>query len=122
MTTAKTQKQLDYEKGHKGEGLAVWLLRLKGYQILKRRYKMKVGEADIVARKGGTVVFAEVKARPTVAEGLEAITASQRKRILNAARYFMVRNRAVAGLDYRFDVIVVTPGLRIHHLEDAWRA
>ncbi|HXV73555.1 MAG TPA: YraN family protein, partial [Sphingomonadales bacterium] len=92
MTAGKTQKQLDYEKGHKGEGLAVWLLPLKGYQILKRRYKMKVGEADIVARKGGTVVFAEVKARPTVAEGLEAITASQRKRILNAARYFMVRN------------------------------
>jgi len=117
----RTEKQQAYDKGHKGEGLAAWYLRLKGYQILKRRYKMKVGEADIVARKGGTVVFVEVKARDTLAAGLEAITDHQKKRITNAAKYFMTTNRAVADMDFRFDVIVVS-GLKIHHLENAWGA
>jgi putative endonuclease len=118
---SKSKKQKNYDKGHKGEALAAWYLRLKGYQILKRRYKMKVGEADIVALKKGMVVFVEVKARGTVEEGLEAITAHQRKRITNAAKYFMLTNRLVLDMDFRFDVIVVS-GLKIHHLENAWSA
>lgn len=111
-----------YRRGHEGEALAAWYLRLKGYQILKRRYKMKVGEADIVARKGNTVVFVEVKARDNLSEGLEAIRPAQKKRIINAAKYFMATNSAVLDHDFRFDVIVVGGLFKIHHLEDAWQA
>ena len=108
-----------YRRGHKGEGLAAWYLRLKGYRILARRYKSKVGEADIIAQKGRAVIFVEVKARGTLGEGLEAITPKQKKRIINAAKYFMASRPNVADLDFRFDVIVVS-GLKIHHLENAW--
>ncbi len=41
-------------------------LRLRGYRVLARRYKVPVGEVDIVARRGRTLVFVEVKARATV--------------------------------------------------------
>jgi hypothetical protein len=49
--------------GHAAEWRAVWRLRLAGYSILARRYKTKLGEIDIVARRGGVLAFVEVKAR-----------------------------------------------------------
>ena len=49
--------------GRKGETLAAWFLRLKGYRILESRYKTPVGEIDLIARRWGTTVFVEVKSR-----------------------------------------------------------
>ena len=49
--------------GRHGETLAAWYLRLKGYRILKTRYKTPVGEIDLIARRFGTTVFVEVKSR-----------------------------------------------------------
>ncbi len=114
-------RQEAYKLGHKGERLAEFLLRLKGYRILERRYKTRVGEADIIARRGATLVFVEVKARPTLAEGMESITANQKNRVVRAARYYLAENPPCANLDIRFDVIVALPGFRLKHLQDAWQ-
>ena len=56
-------RQAAHRLGHVAEWRAVWRLRLAGYSILARRYKTKLGEIDIVARRGGILAFVEVKAR-----------------------------------------------------------
>ena len=56
------------------ERLAEILLRLKGYRILDRRYRTKVGEIDLIARRGKRLAFVEVKRRKSQDEALDAIT------------------------------------------------
>jgi putative endonuclease len=62
------------------------ILRLKGYRVLARRYHIRGGEIDIVAWRGDTVAFVEVKVRPTLDEAREAIGVVKRRRISRAAR------------------------------------
>ena len=49
-------------RGHRGETLAAWALRLKGYRIVARQYRTKLGEIDIIARRADLVAIVEVKA------------------------------------------------------------
>ena len=51
------------ELGRIGERCAEWYYRLHGYRILARNFRVRGGELDLVARRGKTVVFAEVKTR-----------------------------------------------------------
>jgi putative endonuclease len=51
------------KRGRGAETLACWSLRLKGWRILARRARVPGGEADVVARRGSTLAFVEVKAR-----------------------------------------------------------
>ena len=66
-------RRAGYARGLVAEGIAAWVLRLKGYRVLATRYRTPLGEIDIVARRGKVLAFVEVKARPTVEAGLEAI-------------------------------------------------
>ncbi|WP_235527966.1 YraN family protein, partial [Sphingomonas sp. Leaf38] len=58
-------RQVAEAAGRRGERLAGWWLRLKGWSILDRRVRTPAGEVDIVARKGTLVAFVEVKTRAT---------------------------------------------------------
>lgn len=73
------------KRGRRAELIACTLLRLKGYRILAERVRAPVGEIDIIATRGNTLVFVEVKQRRTRAAALESITAKQRRRIERAA-------------------------------------
>ena len=118
----KTERQRREQVGRRAERAAVWLLRFKGYRILARRFRLPVGEIDIVARRGHTVAFIEVKARASEGAALESVTPRQQQRIVRAALVFLQRHPAYSAFDLRFDLITVTPGnLPRHHL-DAWRA
>ena len=97
-----------YAKGIWSERLAALVLFLKGYRILAKRYRTPVGEIDLVARKGRTLVFVEVKARGTAAAGLEAVTRASQTRLARAAEHFAATRAECGGLDWRFDVIVVS--------------
>jgi putative endonuclease len=121
-------RQKTYQRGVISEKLAAIWLQLKGYKILERRYKTKLGEIDLIARHQNTIIFIEVKARPTVDLALESITSSMRRRIENTARYYIGHND-VAMCDMRFDVVTVIPfrwrniiaaRFFIHHLDNAW--
>ncbi len=97
--------------GQLGEDLACRELRRRGYAILARRYRTRIGELDIVARDGETVVFVEVKARATDRCGApaEAVTpAKQRKLALMAADY--LARRRLGDTPCRFDVVAVDVG------------
>jgi putative endonuclease len=102
------------------ETQAVWLLRLKGYAILARRYRTPGGEADIVARRGSMLVFIEVKARADLAIAREAITPAQQRRIAAAARAWLARNPADMASSLRFDAIFVAPGRWPTHIVGAF--
>ena len=116
-----SKKLKSYKHGHMAEQLAAVYLMLKGYKILKRRYKTPVGEIDLVARRRNTLVLVEVKLRKEQAAALEAITLKNQSRVTQAAQYFISANPAYATLDSRFDVIVMGWPFYWRHLDNAWQ-
>ncbi len=105
--------------GRRGERLAGWWLRLKGWRILDRRVRTPAGEVDLVARRGNLVAFVEVKTRATAAELDFAIDERRLARVAAAAEMLMPRY-AGPGDDIRVDVILLAPGVRPRHIENAW--
>ena len=75
MTTEARQKA--HRRGHSAEWRAVWRLRLAGFTILAQRYKTKLGEIDIVARRGNLLIFVEVKARADFLAAADALGGRQ---------------------------------------------
>ena len=107
--------------GRLAEAACVWWLRLRGYRILARRFRVPVGEIDIVARRGRTLAMVEVKTRPSRRLAAEALTPRQRHRIGRAAAAYLALNPALAELGVRFDVMLVVPWRPPGHIMDAWR-
>lgn len=112
-------KWTSYNKGILAEYCAAIMLLLKGYWIRERRYKTPWGEIDLIATKGDSLVFVEVKRRKSLLKGLEAITPHQQRRIENAGQAYRVSSKVKTKYT-RLDVVVVTPTW-IHHIYDAWR-
>lgn len=110
-----------YIRGLSAEFLCVWLLRLKGYRILARRYRGPAGEIDIIARRGRLIAAIEVKARPSLNDALESVSTRQQRRIIQTLLYFQAKHPALADLDYRFDVMWVGTRKVPKHILDAWR-
>lgn len=54
------KRQSAEASGRRGERLAGWWLRLKGWRILARRVRTPAGEVDLVAKKGNLVAFVKV--------------------------------------------------------------
>ena len=86
-----------------------------------RRARTRAGEIDLVARRGRVLVIAEVKARKTYADAAYAIGARQRQRLMRAAEAYRQETPSVAGLDVRFDAILILPWRLPVHISDAWR-
>jgi putative endonuclease len=114
------QKRKTYDRGIMAEGAAEIFLRAKGYKILERRYKTKVGEVDIIALDGDYTVFVEVKARPTLDDALFSITPKMKTRISDTAMAFLADNPNYAMRPMRFDVMAVKLPFTIRHMENAW--
>src|SRR5687767_12823599 len=88
----RPERQAAFRLGVSAETRAAALLLAKGYRIVARRWKSPVGEIDIVARRRGTLVFVEVKARDQLDAAAEALTLRQRARIIAAARAWLARH------------------------------
>ncbi|WP_169566982.1 YraN family protein [Sneathiella limimaris] len=98
-----------------------YFLRLKGYRILRRRYKKPFGEIDLVVQKGNVLIAVEVKMRPDIERAKHAIGPIQQRRIRKALASFVAENPKYSAFDLRLDFIVVTSFLRLpYHLENAW--
>ncbi len=95
---------------------------MKGYRVLARRYRSPAGEIDIVARRGATLVFVEVKARERFDDAAEAIGPHQRRRIIAAARMWLAAHPQDLSRPMRFDAVLVVPHRLPRHLEAAFDA
>lgn len=108
-----------YDSGLFAEWLARQYLRLRGYQIIEKRYttgkRTGRAEIDIIAQKNDLIVFVEVKRRPTAELGLEAVNYGQKVRLRRAAENYLRRKQWLGAA--RFDVIVVLPKLKIKRFE-----
>ena len=85
-------RHLSLARGHVAEAKALAALMLKGYRPLARRFSAVGGEIDLIVARGDTIAFVEVKARPEIELGLEAIGAGKRRRFSRAARAWLARH------------------------------
>ena len=104
-----------------GERRAAWWLRLHGWRIIARRVKLRSGEIDLIARRGRTTAFVEVKARRTAADLDTAIDAYRLRRVA-AATNAVAHLYAKPGDDIRIDVILVAPRSWPRHLTNVWQS
>jgi putative endonuclease len=121
MADRTARRLVAYRRGHRGEWLAALALMMKGYRIVARRYRTRLGEIDLIARRGDLVAIVEVKARPTLAEAMEALGGYSQRRIEAAADLWLVRQPDYARLSLRFDMVAVLPRRWPVHVEDAFR-
>ena len=106
-------------RGRRGEMLAVWYLRLTGWRILAQRVKTRRGEIDIVARRGRTVAFVEVKWRARGEDLGLAIDGWRLRRVAAAAEAVSQRFAKAAEVT-RIDVLLLAPGRFPRHIANAW--
>jgi len=106
--------------GLRAETIAALLLRLKGYSILERRYAVMGGEIDLIAKRGRSIAFVEVKARGGLDAAAEAIGARKQRRIARAVRVWLTRNPWAASLTLRGDAVLVARGRLPRHMASAY--
>ena len=109
--------------GTLGERLAAWCYRLRGYRIVDRNVRFKTGEIDLVARRGSTIVIAEVKTRQCerTGEGHEAVNRTKRERMIRLGSQYAAQ---YPDAQLRYDVVsIFWTGWRfaVSHYEDAFR-
>jgi putative endonuclease len=117
---AASHRRKALRRGHVSEYLAAAFLMLKGYRIVALRYRTRLGEIDIIARKGDLAVFVEVKSRREAATAVDAVSASAQVRIRNASDLWLARQRDHARLSQRYDIVAIVPGRWPLHLRNAF--
>ncbi|MFQ5588072.1 MAG: YraN family protein [Nitrospiria bacterium] len=104
--------------GEKGETAALRFLKNEGYQILEQNFRTPIGEIDIVAREGETLVFVEVKTRSGIAFGFpqDAVGKQKQFKITQVALLYL-SSINVAPCHCRFDVVAVQKAFKGYHVE-----
>jgi len=96
------------ELGKEGEDIAVRFLKKNKYKILEKNFRTPLGEIDIIARDGDTLVFVEVKTRenPLFGEPFESVNYHKKRKLIKVASLYLKRLRDIPPC--RFDVISIT--------------
>ena len=113
-------RQQAEKRGRGAEALACWYLRLKGWRILARRARVRGGEVDIVARRGRTLAFVEVKARASEDAAAFALDEWRLRRVAVAAERLTPRF-VRDGDDVRIDALFIVPRRWPTHLANVWQ-
>jgi putative endonuclease len=94
--------------GRRGEDRAAQYLRRRGYRILARNWRCRLGEIDLIALDGDTLVFVEVKTRRGDLFGSPELAVTPRKqRQLTKAALSFIMSRKLGHLPGRFDVVAI---------------
>jgi len=99
--------------GRAGEDAALDVYRRRGYRLIARNWRCRIGELDLVLARGDLLVFCEVKTRrgATFGGGYEAVTARKRAKLRAVAEAFLLQ-RGARPRTIRFDVASVSLGPR----------
>lgn len=105
------------KKGDAGEGVALNYLKKRGYKILERNYKNRIGEIDIIAEKNGAIIFVEVKAQDV--EDIKYGEAGERlypersvdwrkqRKLIKISEYYLLEKGCSEDTNWQIDVIGV---------------
>ena len=109
------------ERGQRGEDRAARAIERRGYRIVERNYRCRLGEIDIVARDGETLVFVEVRSRSDGrhGSGLEAVSPRKQRQVARVAQHYLVARKPRFDT-FRFDVVGIT-GDDVTVVRDAFR-
>jgi putative endonuclease len=116
-TGRRTSRQVD---GGEAEEQAAQFLAGRGMTILARNFSTRLGEIDLIARDGGTLVFVEVRCRLSSARyggAVGSIDGRKQRRIVAAARLYLARLGSEPPC--RFDVIALEAG-ECNYVRDAF--
>ena len=110
------------ELGASAETVAVLLLESRGYHIVERNFRCKLGELDIIAIDGDVMVFVEVRSRASAEHGdaVDSINTRKRRKVTRAAEVYLLQKKP-SFLDYRFDVVAINGDDDVALYQDAWR-
>lgn len=112
------------EVGKKGEEIACDYLINKGHNILKRNYRTRFGEIDIISNYEGILVFTEVKTRTNLnyGYGYEAVGVRKQEKIHYTSMKFIQDHRVQENIQLRYDIIEVymLNDIKINHIENAF--
>lgn len=109
-------------KGNIGEEIACNYLKKKGYIIVERNFRTKVGEIDIIAADDGYLVFVEVKERYNDNYGYaaDAVNYNKQNKISQVAAQYIRKYRKF-DVPVRFDVVeVYMEERRVEHIVNAF--
>ena len=97
--------------GGRSEDEAAKYLAGLGYKVLERNFRTKVGEIDLIAKEGGTLVFVEVKSLRSTGFGTPELKVDwhKRRQIARAAMMYLTRKR-LGDVPCRFDVVALSKG------------
>ncbi len=110
--------------GRWGEDAAANHLRKKGYKIVARNVRSRLGEIDIVASQGDCIVFVEVRTRKSVQMAPEeSVTMAKQRRVAALGAEYLSA-RGTLDVEWRVDVIAIEQGrngglIRLEHYENA---
>ena len=107
------------QRGRRAETIAAWWLRLHGWSILAKRARVPGGEVDLVARRGHTLAFVEVKQRATADAAAWSLDALRLRRVAAAAEQLAPRY-ARPGDAIRIDVVYLVPRRLPRHMPNVW--
>ena len=114
------KRQAAEQSGRDAEARAATCLRLKGWSILGQRVKTRLGEIDLIAKRGTTIVFIEVKWRAKSDELDHAVDEYRLQRVAVAVES-VVHSYATNGLDILINVILLAPVSFPLHIVNAWQ-
>ncbi|MGB9679012.1 MAG: YraN family protein [Thermoanaerobacteraceae bacterium] len=114
--------------GNLGENIASEYLKNSGYKIIKKNFKCKIGEIDIIAKYKNTIYFIEVKTRTSIKYGVpaESVNFYKQARIIKVAQFYLSQNPIFDNLPIGFDVIEIYINknnyefIKINHIKDAF--
>jgi|YNPNPStandDraft_1061719.scaffolds.fasta_scaffold01949_7 putative endonuclease len=94
--------------GRLGEDAACEALEGSGYRIVQRNYRCPLGELDLVARQGKTLVFVEVKSQSAGSgiSGKDRVSKEKQRRLCKLAQFY-IKEKGLHGISARFDVAEV---------------
>ncbi len=97
------------ELGRLGEKLAYKRIKCLGYRKIIRNYRCPLGEVDLIANDGETLVFIEIKTRKgkSVGYAKEAVDARKRRQLSKVAMFYM-KSKNCMEVKARFDVVAVS--------------
>lgn len=120
MTVPDRRRLHALRRGAAAEYLAAFALLLRGYRIVAFRHRTKLGEIDIIARRGDLIACVEVKARATVDAAIFAVSDRSKSRIRAAGDLWLQKRMDRDRLSVRYDIVAVRPWRWPVHILDAF--